>query len=252
MIDEATDDIFDPRFFGTYFPNKNGEYKILPNDLDDAAAEAPNVTQSQIYRGGQYEKKIHPDYMADGYGASHAIWNRMYTMSFFMGQQMLTYSEHCLVLAEIYADPGLPSGDAQEMYELGVTAAVKEFFNIDYAHYPGDNPTRIITVTDAEIATMLTHPNVAYNAGNALELIRTQRWIDYLYRPDEAWSLIRRTNLFDLETTVPIKNNGTTVEMIYKLPYASSELDYNTSNYLDQVNKMGGSDDIRYKADIFK
>ena len=68
-----------------------------------------------------------------------------------------------------------------------------------------------------------------------------------MFRPDNAWSIIRRTNLFDLDNTVPLYSDGQKIDMIWRLPYPASESEYNTDNYLDELGTMGGQDDIRYK-----
>ena len=99
---------------------------------------------------------------------------------------------------------------------------------------------------------MLLNPAIAYDASNGLEQIRTQRWIDYLNRPNEAWAMMRRTNHFDVDANLPIKNNGKDITMGFRYIYPGNEADYNTENYLSQLTKMGGYDNIRYKADIYK
>ncbi len=243
-------EVVDPRFFAIYYPNAEGEYRILPHSPDAIAAIGPETAQSSLYLQGESGEIItslgHPDY-----NASHAIWNRMYAMSIFMPQQMLTYSEHCLIIAEIYASE-LASGDPRPFYEAGVRSSIREFLNPGYTQYPDNNPDWLISWDDTDIDDLLNDPLARYGAGNALESIRTQRWIDYFYRPNEAWALVRRTNLFDLDNTVPLQAEGTAIPMIYRLRYPDNEADYNITHYLDQLAKMGGTDNIRWKSAIYE
>ena len=250
-VDPTTDDIFDPRFYGVYFPNMNGEYLILPDSPDAVAATGANFNQGDLYLTGENGKDIIADHTDPDYGGSHAMWNRMYTMSVFQAQKMLTYQEHLLIIAEIYTS-GLASGDANAAYTEGVTVAVEEFFNPTYAHYADRNPTRVITPTAGDISDLLAEIALSGDQATALEQIRTQRWIDYMFQPDQAWAMIRRTNWHNLEVTVPITNNAVPVTGINRVNYPANEADYNTENYNAQLSKMGGLDDVSYKADIFK
>jgi len=238
-------DVFDPRFFAIYYPNDQGQYMIIPNSPDDIRDLDMVISDAKNYPGGEWARTLKP-WSDPAYEANYCVFNRFYMLSLFMPQEMLTYSEHCLVLAEIYA-MNLASGDAQIEYEKGVRAAIKEFTDGANGHYPDDNPSWIINVDDSQIDDILANSPIKYDPGNALELIRTQRYINYIRRPDNAWSVVRRTNLFDLDNTVPLFRDGQKIEMIWRVKYPANEIDYNTDNYLEALGRMGGQDDVRYK-----
>ena len=245
-------EVFDPRFFAIYYPNDQGEYKVIPNSPDDLDNLVPSmvVSDAKNYPGGEWAKTLKP-WSDPAYEANYCVFNRFYMLSMFMPQQMLTYSEHCLVLAEIYA-MNLANGNAQAYYEKGVRASITEFVNGDYGDYPENNPSWIVHVDNDQLNDILTNSPIKWDAANALNLIRTQRYIDYMHRPDNAWAIVRRTNLFDLDNTVPIFSDGQKVNMIWRLKYPASEIDYNTDNYLEVLGKMGGQDDIRFKNWLWK
>ncbi len=245
-------EVFDPRFYAIFYPNDQGEYKVIPNSPDDVRDLDPGmvVNDAKNYPGGEWAKTLKP-WSDPAYEANYCVFNRFYMLSLFMPQQMLTYSEHMLVLAEIYA-MNLASGDAQSAYEEGVRASITEFVKGEYGDYPANNSDWIIHVDDSQITDILTNSPIKWDAGNALQLIRAQRYIDYMFRPDNAWSIIRRTNLFDLDNTVPLYRDGQKIDMIWRLPYPASESEYNTDNFLEELGIMGGQDDIRYKNWLWK
>ncbi|PCE63632.1 SusD/RagB family nutrient-binding outer membrane lipoprotein [Sediminicola luteus] len=257
MVDDAADmsnimdaEVYDPRFYAVFYPNKDGEFRILPNSPDAVAAESPYLAQAGLYPGGSNGNLPEAPGYAE-YEATHSIWNRFYISSNEMPYIMISYAEQQLIIAEAIAS-GYATGDAQMYYESGVRASVEEFLNLEHAQNPDANPDRIITLEAADIDAMLAHPEVAYNAASALDLIRTQRWIDYINRPNEAWAMMRRTNHFNVDNDVPITNNGDAFSMVYRLMYPANEADYNTDNYVQQLSKMGGTDNVRYVPDIFK
>ena len=253
-VDSA--DVFDPRFFAIYYPNDSGQYRIIPNSPDDIDQLEPamHVNYSDNYPGGEWTHTLIPWYDSR-YKANYCVFNRFYMMSMFMPQLMLSYSEHLLVMAEIYAmglAPGGSLSDAKQYYEEGVRVAIKEFVNSEYGNYPDNNPDWIVHVDDSQIDDILANSPIKWDEGNALNLIRTQRYIDYMLRPDNAWSLVRRTNLFDLDNTVPLFVSGSKIDYIWRIPYPGSEIEYNTDNYLEALGIMGGQDDIRYVNWLWK
>ena len=249
VVDSA--DVVDPRFFGVYWPNDQGEYRIVPNSPDDVAQLDMIVSDAKNYPGGEWAKTL--KWWDDaGYEANYCVFNRFYATSMFMPQQMLTYSEHCLIMAEII-EMGLASGNAKMYYEAGVRASISEFLNPAFGNYPDNNPGWIVDVTEADLDAIVAHPKVSFDAAaDKLKAIRTQRWIDYFHRPDNTWAMVRRTNVFDFDNTVPLFEEGSKINMIYRLKYPGSEIEYNTDNYLETLGRMGGQDDIRHKNWLWK
>ncbi|MCG8308348.1 MAG: SusD/RagB family nutrient-binding outer membrane lipoprotein [Cytophagales bacterium] len=249
LIDST--EVFDKRFYAYVYPNKDGEYRILANSPDDNQGK-DIIATTDIYPGGEWQKEM--AHWSET-GANYALWNRMYPMSMFQANWMLSYAEHNFVLAEIYASGTGTSVDhtkAQMYYEEGIKSSMEDLFYYEHVNYPDNNPDWLITAEQADIDAVINHPFNAYDQAKALDQIRTQRWLDYFARPDEAWSLMRRTNLFDVDNTVPLFTSGTKVEMVYKIQYPGSEISYNTEEFTAQLNKMGGQDDIFYKTWLWK
>ena len=140
-IDPMVDNVYDPRFYGIYFPNQDGEFKILPNSPDDVSGLSPELAQANIYLSGENSKELKEAPDNGDYEATHAIWNRFYANSIFMPNYFLSFAEQNLIIAEIYAS-GLASGDAKMHYEAGIRTSVIEFFNLQNAQYPDKNPTK--------------------------------------------------------------------------------------------------------------
>ena len=249
LIDST--EVFDKRFYAYVYPNQDGEYKILENSPDDNQGK-DIVSTTDIYPGGEWTK---PMAHWSTTGANYALWNRMYPMSMFQANWMLSYAEHNYILAEIYASgmgAGVDHTKAQMYYEAGIQASMEDLFYYEHVNYPDDNADWVITLDQADIDAVINHPFNAYDQAKALELIGAQRWLDYFARPDEAWSMMRRTNLFDVDTNVPLFTSGNKVNMVYKIKYPGSEISYNTDQYTTQLGKMGGQDDIFYKSWLWK
>lgn len=68
-----------------------------------------------------------------------------------------------------------------------------------------------------------------------VKLIVEQRWLNSFLQPWEAWILARRTLGSDYETPT---TTGHSKLITYRLPYPSSENEYNHENYQEQVAKM--------------
>ncbi|MGX5819603.1 SusD/RagB family nutrient-binding outer membrane lipoprotein [Chitinophaga lutea] len=99
-------------------------------------------------------------------------------------QPIVTYAEMCFIFAEL-AQRGWLADDAKAWYDKGVTASVKSYdamaalaVTVDYK-----------AVTDAEIATYLQQPSIAYAGTDAekLEKIGIQQYINQFKAPWEAW-----------------------------------------------------------------
>jgi hypothetical protein len=246
LIDST--EVFDVRFYALHYPNTAGEYKLLANSPDDNAGKDISGRDTEVYPGGEWTRTMaHWTETTTQYSA----WNRCYPMSMFQPNWMLSYAEHNFVMAEIYASgmgPAVNHAMAEQYYNAGITSSIEDLLQYEHVNYPDDNPNIYIQYTQADIDAVINHPMNKYDAANALDQIRTQRWIDYFARPDEAWSLMRRTNLFDVDNTVPLVAGGSNVEMVYRVKYPGSEINYNTSMYQEQLSKMGGQDDIFYKS----
>jgi len=133
---------------------------------------------------------------------------------------LMTYAEVCFLRAEA-AVLGWISDDAKSYYETGIRASMD--FLSNYYDCSG--------ITDAEYASYLAQPAVAYNAANAKEQINTQAWILHFHNPAEAWSNIRRAD-YPALTPPHGKNeiiNG--AEIPVRLEYPLKEATYSKEAY---------------------
>ena len=128
---------------------------------------------------------LHPDFDP---ASSNPRWQRPKLANDFLQSNnpgvLMTYAEVCFLRAEAAAMGWATGDDAKTMYETGIRAAM-DFLS---EHY-GCN-----AVIDADYATYIAQPNIAYNASKAKEQINTQAWILHFHNPAEAWANVRRSD----------------------------------------------------------
>lgn len=139
----------------------------------------------------------------------------------------VTYAQTSLLLAEA-AVRGWVTGNAQTYYEDGIRADMQA-----YALYPSTTP-----LTDAEINAYLAEPDVAYNAGAALELINTQYWIVNLRNGTEAFANFRRSGFPTLSPN--LFNNNLQGGFARRMSYPDYEGSSNSESYAAAVVAIGG------------
>lgn len=139
----------------------------------------------------------------------------------------ITYAQTSLLLAEA-AQRGWVSGSAQQYYENGITADMER-----YSLYPNTTP-----ISNVEIAAYLLEPGVAYNAGNALELINTQYWIVNIRNGTEAFSNFRRSGFPALSPN--LYNDRLSGGFARRMSYPDYESSSNADNYAAAAAAIGG------------
>ena len=152
---------------------------------------------------------------------------------------LMSSAEVRFLLAEA-ADKGWTVvGSVEENFVAGVTDAM-EIIN---KHYVADARK----ITAAEITTYVDAVKAGL-ATNAKETINTQAWILHFMNPSEAWANLRRSDypvildrtklnvygdfVYDSDLTTPTR-----------LKYPVLESKYNTDNYNDAIQRLGGKDD---------
>lgn len=125
---------------------------------------------------------------------------------------------------------GWVSGSAQEAYESGVRAAVRQL-----SRYP-----RAAEITEAEIDALLTEDEVAWDESRAIELINTQKWIALLFDGFEGYANFRRIGFPELTPGLMVGESGGTIPK--RLRYPSDEILTNQANYEEAVSRMSGGD----------
>lgn len=139
----------------------------------------------------------------------------------------VTYAQTSLLLAEA-AVRGWVTGDPQTYYEDAIRADMQA-----YALYPQTTP-----ISDAEIDAYLAEPGVAYNAGDALELINTQYWVVNIRNGTEAFANFRRSGYPDLAPN--LYNNNLQGGFARRLSYPDYEGSSNADSYSDAITAIGG------------
>ena len=102
-----------------------------------------------------------------------------------------------------------------------------------YALYPGTTP-----ISDAEITAYLAEPGVAFNAGDALELINTQYWIVNLRNGTEAFANFRRSGYSALSPN--LSNDNLNGGFARRMSYPDREASSNAENYSGAAAVIGG------------
>lgn len=139
----------------------------------------------------------------------------------------VTYAQTSLLLAEA-AVRGWVTGDAQAYYEDAIRADMEL-----YELYPETTP-----IPDADVTAYLAEPGVAYNPGDALELINTQYWIVNIRNGTEAFANFRRSGYPALSPN--LSNNNLEGGFARRLSYPDREASANSANYAAGAAAIGG------------
>ena len=158
----------------------------------------------------------------------------------------LTYAQTSLLLAEAAHRGWIPGGDAKakEYYENGIKADMDRYELM--ATYAASNPANGITyplkITDAEKATYLADPLVAWNTADALKLINIQYWVINIWDAREALFNWRRSGYPELERN---KFNDDFLQhggdgFVHRYRYSDDEYLRNKVNVEAAAAKIGG------------
>lgn len=147
---------------------------------------------------------------------------------------IVTYADFCLMRAELAAR-GITGENAKEWYDKGVTASIKAYDDMGNRAKITDRElvNNYVAVTDAEIATYLTQPDVVYNPATGLDQIACQAYLHFFKQPNEAWALFKRTGLPNSSSVIKLEKiivDGTEQAIPRRalLPFPSpSNLNYN-------------------------
>ena len=157
--------------------------------------------------------------------------------------QIFSYAEVCFILAEAAFKGWNAGGSAQTWYEEGVRASLEQWSDLALASPMAGFAPDEAEITAAEIDAYLQEGLVAWDAGNGLEQICTQRWIALFPNGVQAFSLVRRTGYpafietYELpETAYP----GMGVPL--RFPYPTDEESLNSDNLASA--KAGIVDDM--------
>lgn len=153
---------------------------------------------------------------------------------------LINSAEVEFLLAEAKGKNWNVPGDALEHFNAGIKASM-QWLNTHYLQAADK-------ISDDEINTFIASQAANFSA-NAKEAINTQAWILHMMNPNEAWANLRRSDYPVLEnrTKYPIRPDFTydddNLNTPTRLRYPISENQYNSVNYQEAIDRMGGSDD---------
>lgn len=215
----------DPRLRAMFEPGANavpaGTYKGLDPSLE-------NTAQTDLVNGGTL-----------------ARYNRStLTQNIFIPGMLINAAEVNFLLAEYYLNSG-SDASAKSAYEVGINQSIDYYYWV--RTISNDNTAGPLAPTSTvEKNVFLASPGVAWavagTTANKMNLIATQKWINYnVLEPTECWTEIRRLKLPVL--TFVADNSG-----IQSLPpnrwvLPSDEITYNAVNY----QKVAANDKLTTK-----
>lgn len=125
---------------------------------------------------------------------------------------VITYADMCFMRAEL-AQRGIYGTDAEGWYYKGIDASLANYDEMAAKSKLSD----YVALTPAEVATYKEQPGIKYEAENALEQIIVQQYINYFKNQNEAWALIKRTGLPNVNGKIlkleTVRQGGTAQEM---------------------------------------
>lgn len=157
---------------------------------------------------------------------------------------LVTSAEMEFLLAEAITKGWNVTGTSQSHFEEGVKASIK-LLNVHYLG--GDNIIEETEITD--FVKGLVAAGSMFET-NPKEAINTQAWILHMMNPAEAWANLRRSDypvLMD-RTKLPKFTSDFTYDddnltTPLRLCYPILEKKYNSVNYQEALDRMGGKDD---------
>ena len=165
----------------------------------------------------------------------------------FMPIPMITGSEIHFILAEAYfRGVGLPQDQslADIEYMNGINSSVEWWMGVaENSKLPSSGMTfpEMVQIPPGLGPSSVLNVFGSWNATSdeeKLEFIYTQRWLDAFRQPWEAYALARRTGMTPREGD-PINH--------FRLPYPTSEVEYNSSNWAEAIGNQGGGDTPEFK-----
>lgn len=175
---------------------------------------------------------------------------------------IITYSETCLMLAEIALKKGsaVAGKDAKAWYREGVKASMEQFrtwaTNMWVTAQVNDKAANYNPITDEKIAAYLDRPEFK---NVTLEKIISQQWVNLFVQPEEMWATWKRTGYPKFKDQ-PVPEDG--VAFLESIKSAGTALviprrnslpvpnDLNIENYNQAVSAL--KSDAKYGADVDK
>lgn len=149
---------------------------------------------------------------------------------------LITSAEVEFLLAEAASKDWDVPDDAESYYKAGIRASMQMLNN----YYD-----IVSKISDAEIDEYIAENPLG---DNAREAINTQAWILHLTNPSEGWANLRRSDYPALadRTLLPVRGDfpheDPNMQTPVRLRYPLLEAKYNSVNYKEAVERIGGND----------
>lgn len=150
---------------------------------------------------------------------------------------LITSAEVEFLLAEAASKGWTVPGDVKSHYEAGIRASMQVLNN----YYD-----IVSKISDEEIEQYIAENPVG---DNPRESINTQAWILHLTNPSEGWANLRRSDYPAIadRTLLPVRGDfpheDPNLQTPVRLRYPLLEAKYNSVNYENAVERLGGTDD---------
>lgn len=155
---------------------------------------------------------------------------------------LITSAEVEFLLAEASSKGWNVPGDAESHYEAGIRASMQMLNN----YYD-----IVSKISDEEIEEYIAENPLG---DNPRESINTQAWILHLTNPNEGWANLRRSDYPALadRTLLPVRGDfpheDPNMQTPVRLRYPLLEASYNSVNYEEAVDRLGGTDDWHHRV----
>lgn len=155
---------------------------------------------------------------------------------------LITSAEVEFLLAEAASKGWNVPGDAESYYEAGIRASMQMLNN----YYD-----IVSKISDEEIEEYIAENPLG---DNPRESINTQAWILHLTNPNEGWANLRRSDYPALadRTLLPVRGDfpheDPNMQTPVRLRYPLLEASYNSVNYEEAVDRLGGTDDWHHRV----
>lgn len=153
---------------------------------------------------------------------------------------LMSSAEVHFLMAEAAEKGWTVAGSVEEHFKAGIVDAMQ----IINKHYVAD----AAKITDAEVSTY-ADAMAAGLAVNAKEAINTQAWLLHFMNPSEAWANLRRSDYPVIMDRTQLKTydgfiyDDPDMSTPTRLKYPVLESKYNSANYKDAIQRLGGKDD---------
>lgn len=155
---------------------------------------------------------------------------------------LITSAEVEFLLAEAASKGWNVPGDAESHYKAGIRASMQMLNN----YYD-----IVSKISDEEIEEYIAENPLG---DNPRESINTQAWILHLTNPNEGWANLRRSDYPVLadRTLLPVRGDfpheDPNMQTPVRLRYPLLEASYNSVNYEEAVDRLGGTDDWHHRV----